>query len=121
MSMIAEYKALEAKLAEQLKQLDALRSDKEFQREMEFEDKLRALMAEYGVNLRSLISMLDPQPSTSSALSDGRTGARRERKLKVYKHPESGEVVETKGGNNKVLKAWKAEHGSDVVEGWLQR
>ncbi len=88
---------------------------------MEFEDKLRALMAEYGVNLRSLISMLDPQPSTSAALPAGRTGARKERKLKVYKHPESGEVVETKGGNNKVLKAWKAEHGSDVVEGWLQQ
>lgn len=88
---------------------------------MEFEEKLRALMAEYGVSLRSLISMLDPQPSTSAALPAGRSGARKERKLKVYKHPESGEIVETKGGNNKVLKAWKAEYGSDVVEGWLQQ
>lgn len=121
MSKIAEYKALEAQLAEQLAQLDALKNDKELQREMEFEDKLRALMTDYGVNLRSLTSMLDPQPSTSSALPAGRTGARKERKLKVYKHPETGEVVETKGGNNKVLKAWKAEHGSDVVEGWLQQ
>ncbi len=88
---------------------------------MEFEDKLRALMAEYGVNLRSLISMLDPQPSTSAALPAGRTGGRKERQLKVYRHPESGEVVETKGGNNKVFKAWKVEHGSDVVEDWMQR
>ncbi len=83
---------------------------------MEFEEKLRALMAEYGVNLRSLITMLDPQPSASTALPAGRTGARKERQLKVYRHPESGEVAETKGGNNKVFKAWKAEHGSDVVE-----
>ncbi|MGY8832516.1 MAG: DNA binding protein, partial [Pseudomonadales bacterium] len=38
----------------------------------------------------------------------------------VYKNPNNGEVVETKGGNNKVLKAWKAEHGAAVVDGWLQ-
>ncbi|EGH26812.1 hypothetical protein PSYMO_37207, partial [Pseudomonas amygdali pv. mori str. 301020] len=33
----------------------------------------------------------------------------------VYKHPKTGEVIETKGGNHKVLKEWKAEHGADVV------
>jgi hypothetical protein len=31
----------------------------------------------------------------------------------------SDEVVETKGGNHKVLKEWKAEYGSDTVESWL--
>jgi len=28
--------------------------------------------------------------------------------------------VETKGGNHKILKQWKQEHGSDTVESWLQ-
>jgi hypothetical protein len=27
-------------------------------------------------------------------------------------------VIETKGGNHKTLKEWKAKWGSDVVEGW---
>lgn len=120
MSRIAEYKALEAKLAEQLRQLDALKSDNALQQELEFENKLRALMDEYGINLRTLISILDPQPSTSTAKPAGKTGNRAERKVKVYKHPETGEIVETKGGNHKLLKSWKGEYGADVVESWLQ-
>ncbi|EPG5989341.1 transcriptional regulator, partial [Pseudomonas aeruginosa] len=28
---------------------------------------------------------------------------------------------ETKGGNHKVLKAWKEQYGSETVESWLQR
>lgn len=118
MSKIAEYKALEAQLAEQLKQLDALKNDKAMQREIEFESKLRALMDEYGVSLRGLISILDPQPGVATARP---TVTKTPRKLKVFKNPTTGEVVETKGGNHKVLKAWKTEFGADVVEGWLQR
>jgi hypothetical protein len=41
--------------------------------------------------------------------------------FKVYKNPHTGEVVETKGGNQKTLKEWKAEHGSDTVESWLTK
>jgi hypothetical protein len=41
--------------------------------------------------------------------------------LKVYKNPHTGEVVETKGGNHKTLKEWKAEHGSATVESWLNK
>jgi hypothetical protein len=44
---------------------------------------------------------------------------RRGRAVKIYKNPHNGEIVETKGGNHKTLKAWKAEHGSDEVESWL--
>lgn len=39
--------------------------------------------------------------------------------MTIYKNPESGEVVETKGGNYRTLKEWKAEYGSDTVESWL--
>ena len=48
-------------------------------------------------------------------------GGRRKRKLKIYKNPNTGEVVETRGGNQKTLKAWKEEHGNDTVESWLVR
>ncbi|MDI7134227.1 DNA binding protein [Pseudomonas aeruginosa] len=118
MSKIAEFKILEAQLAEQMKQLDALKNDKALQREIEFESKLRGLMGEYGVNLRGLISILDPLADIA-AVRPAVTKATR--KIKTYKNPKTGEVLETKGGNHKVLKAWKAEYGADVVEGWLQR
>lgn len=119
MSKLAEFKALEAQLAEQLKQLDALKNDDGLKREIEFETKLRDLMGKYDVGLREIIAIIEPQRSAVSAKAPAQ-GSRRQRQLKVYKNPQTGEVVETKGGNHKVLKAWKAEFGSDKVESWLQ-
>lgn len=118
MSIIAEYKALEAQIAEQQARLEVLKNDQKLQKEIEFENKLRALMAEYGYSLRGIIALLDPSAGKTSVAPA--KGARRERALKVYKNANTGEVVETKGGNHKVLKAWKAEYGADVVDAWLQ-
>ncbi len=121
MSKLAEFKALEAQLAAQLKQLDALKNDGELQREIEFEEKLRGLMAEYGVNLSGIISLLDPQTRLSSITAvPAARNQRRQRQVKIYKNPETGEVVQTKGGNHKVLKAWKEQYGAEKVDGWLQ-
>lgn len=120
MSKLAEFKALEAQLAAQLKQLDALKNDGELKREIEFEEKLRKLMDEYGMSLRGIISLIDPQAQRSVVAPVTRGGHRRPRQVKVYKNPETGEVVETKGGNHKVLKAWKEQYGAEQVESWLQ-
>lgn len=120
MSKLAEFKALEAQLAAQLKQLDALKNDGELKREIAFEEKLRALMEEYGVNLRGIIALLDPQGNRAAISTSAERGQRRQRQIKVYKNPETGEVVETKGGNHKVLKAWKEQYGAEKVESWLQ-
>lgn len=118
MSKLAEFKALEAKLAEQIKQLDALKNDEALKREIEFEEKLRKLMADYGMNLRGIIDLLDPQAGRGAVSVE--RGARRQRQTKVYKNPNTGEVVETKGGNHKVLKAWKEQYGAEAVDSWLQ-
>ncbi|MDT4838600.1 hypothetical protein FQZ97_723620 [compost metagenome] len=118
MSKLAEFKALEAQLAEQLKQLDALKNDHGLKREIEFEEKLRALMAEYGMSLRGIIALLDPQPNSKA--EHKATSTRRARQVKTYKNPHTGEIVQTKGGNHKVLKEWKAEFGAETVEGWQQ-
>ena len=118
MSIIAEYKALEAQIAEQQKRLEALKGDEKLKREIEFETKLRALLADYNYSLRNVIALLDPNATKTAAAPV--KGARRERVLKRYKNPNNGEVVETKGGNNKVLKAWKEQYGTETVESWLQ-
>lgn len=117
MSKLAAYKALEAQLAKQLQQLDALKNDNELQQEIEFEKKLRKLMADYGVNLGDIVALLDPQ---SGSYRPKPADKRSERKVKVYKNPQTGDIIETKGGNHKTLKEWKAESGADVVESWLQ-
>lgn len=122
MLKLAQFRAAEEQLRAQLQLLDSLKKDESLQREMEFEDKLRELMSEYGQNLGDIIAIIDPDFSKKprSLVAHPETAPRRARSLKRYKHPDTGEVIETKGGNHKRLKAWKAEHGADVVEGWLE-
>ena len=37
----------------------------------------------------------------------------------VGARPHDGTIVETKGGNHKLLKAWKVKCGAEQVESWL--
>ena len=121
MSRLAEYRKLEQQLAAQLAELESMKSDSGLKKEMEFETKLRALLAEYGYSLKDVINLLDPQSSRRASAVESKAGSRKPRQVKVYKNPHTGEVVETKGGNHKTLKEWKAQYGSDTVESWLTK
>ncbi|WP_415845007.1 histone-like nucleoid-structuring protein, MvaT/MvaU family [Stutzerimonas zhaodongensis] len=116
MSKIAEYKRLEAQLAEQLAALDKLKGDDKLQQEMEFETKLKGLLKEYGFNLQTVLDILDPDSASKSAIPV----SRRFRVLKKYTNPHTGEVVETKGGNHKTINAWKSKYGAEQVKSWAQ-
>ena len=120
MSRLAEFRALEQKLAAQLAELESLKNDEGLKREIEFEKKLRDLLAEYGYSLRNIIAMLDPQAQVRGVqTAQAAQGNRKARQVKRYENPHNGEIVETKGGNHKVLKEWKTQYGSDTVEGWV--
>jgi hypothetical protein len=121
MSKLAEFRQLEKHLAEQLQALEALKGDAGLKKEIEFETKLRALLAEYGYSLLNVINLLDPKPGRRAPVAEPKANTRKPRQVKVYKNPHTGEVVETKGGNHKTLKEWKAEHGSATVESWLTK
>ena len=121
MSKLAEFRQLEKHLAEQLEALEALKGDAGLKKEIEFETKLRALLAEYGYSLSKVINLLDPQVGRSAPVLESKAGTRKPRQVKVYKNPHTGEVIETKGGNHKGLKEWKTEYGSDIVETWLNK
>jgi hypothetical protein len=120
MSRLAEFRALEQQLAAQLAELETLKNDDGLKREIEFEQKLRNLLGEYGYSLRNIIAILDPQASTrrAPAAAESKVGTRKPRDVKIYKNPNSGELIETKGGNHRQLKEWKNEFGADVVESW---
>ncbi|KAF4559675.1 histone-like nucleoid-structuring protein, MvaT/MvaU family [Pseudomonas sp. CES] len=121
MSRLAEFRRLEQELAQQLAELEAMKGNSAIKMEMEFESKLRALLGEYGYSLREVINILDPQVVTRQRVPVAQEkNSRKPRELKVYKNPNSGEVVQTKGGNHAILKAWKAEHGTAAVESWRQ-
>lgn len=121
MSKLAEYRQLEKHLAEQLQALEALKGDAGLKKEIEFETKLRTLLGEYSYSLKDVINLLDPKSGRRAAVAEPQASTRKPRQVKVYKNPHTGEVVETKGGNHKTLKEWKAEHGSATVESWLTK
>jgi hypothetical protein len=76
-------------------------------------------MAQYNTSLKDVVAILDPESKLGNGKPAKSGGTKRARKVKQYKNPHTGEVIETKGGNHKVLKEWKEKYGSDTVESWV--
>jgi hypothetical protein len=115
MSKLAAFRELEKQIAELEAKKDKLAKSEELTSEIEFTDKLKALVSEYGYTPEQVVGLLSPNGDTANG---GKT--RRERTAKAYVNPHSGESVITKGGNNKTLKAWKAQYGDEAVNSWVQ-
>ena len=118
MSRLAEFRAAEKALKEQMAQLEALKKDAGLKREIEFEQKLVGLMKSYDKSLRDIIAILDPKAVTRAPAAVKQQ--RRPRVVKVYQNPHTGERIETKGGNHRGLKAWKEQYGGATVESWVR-
>ena len=119
-NLLADYAQNEKMLKELQQKLERMQNDPRLQAELEFKTKLEALMGEYDKSAADVLALLDPKPkSTSGSQSSG--AGRRKRKLKIFENPNTGEVVETRGGNQKTLKEWKEEYGDETVESWLVR
>lgn len=118
MSLINEFRETKELIKELEERLASMSQDSKLQKELEFEEKLRILMSEYSKSLRDITLILDPQAVRGTAKSTS-TRTRSPRKMKQYNNPNTGEVIETKGGNHKTLKEWKAKWGGDTVESWV--
>lgn len=119
MSLINDFRNKKEQLEQLQKQIADLEKNAGLQKELEFENKLRALMGEYSKSLRDIIAILDPQALSAAAPAKAQSrSTRKPRSTKRYTNPHSKKVIETKGGNHKVLKEWKAQYGNDIVEGW---
>lgn len=118
MSLLNEYIQKEQQLKQLKEELQRLEGDQRLKSELEFKTKLEALMNEFGKRPADVIALLDPTAEQRSAKTSAAT-TRRKRRLKVYKNPHSGEVIETRGGNHKGLRTWKDEYGNETVESWL--
>ncbi|PRB83756.1 histone-like nucleoid-structuring protein MvaT [Pseudomonas sp. MYb185] len=119
MSMLQEYRQIEDTIRELSERLKSLSNDDKLKKEIEFEKKLNTLMEQYGKSLRDVVAILDPDHKLSAPSKTVKAPvAKRARKVKQYKNPHNGEVIETKGGNHKTLKAWKEQYGAETVESW---
>jgi len=118
MSMLQEYRQIEESIRTLNERLQSLSNDDKLKKEIEFEEKLRSLMGQYNKSLKDVVAIIDPDSKVATGKKAG-TGTKRARKVKQYKNPNTGEVIETKGGNHKTLKAWKEKYGSEKVESWM--
>lgn len=116
-SVLREYRKLE----ETIENMEQRKAELEPQvtKEMEFLDEIKSKAKELNISLEAIAQDLYPNAFTGKI--QGEVRRRRPRRVKMYVHPETKEVIETKGGNHKQLKAWKAEYGHDVVEGWVKQ
>ncbi|WP_030072828.1 histone-like nucleoid-structuring protein, MvaT/MvaU family [Halomonas alkaliantarctica] len=121
MSLLNEYIQKEQQLKQLQEDLQRLESDQRLKGELEFKANLEALMNEFGKRPADVIALLDPNAEQRGSKGTAVASTRRKRRLKIYKNPHTGEVIETRGGNHKGLRSWKDEHGDEAVESWLER
>lgn len=122
-SKVAEMRAMESQLQEMQSRIQELNT--EIAPTLEMIQKVGERADQNQISRRELALGLCPElaqylPSASAAANAG-VKKRRARAMKVYTNPNDGSIVETKGGNNKTLKAWKAQYGSETVESWLKQ
>jgi hypothetical protein len=119
MNSLTSYFKKEQQLKQLEVELNSLKEDEELKKAIEFKKKVEKMAEEYGFSNESVLQVLVPEKFAEEAVAEEPKKTRKPRKLKTYKNPLTGEVVETKGMNHRVLKAWKKEHGDETVESWL--
>lgn len=113
MSNIAQLNRLESELKALSERAEKLRRDPALAKELEAREAFLGLMSKYDLNERGVMSLLGFGDSDT-----GKKQQRRSRMVKTYINPHTQERIETKGGNHKQLKEWKAEHGAEEVASW---
>ena len=120
MKVTTKKAAIEKQMARLEKELKSIENSAAFKKENAVKSALASLMKKHSCTKNDLITLL--KGDESAPVKRGKKPAvttRKPRKLKVFKNPETGEMVETRGGNHKVLKAWKAQYNLENIEDWL--
>lgn len=124
---IAAYRKAELALAKQVAMFEALKTDPELKKELEFiehlddflklhsmtRSSLQAFLAMQGIPKNPSHKAKNPKPPTPGKkppISEGRT----------YVNPHTNETILVKRKDHGVYQGWIAEHGADEVESWFQ-
>ena len=123
-SSLERYRLALAALKAAQEQIEELQTDSTLQKKLEFESKLRSLMADYGLSLVDINELLDPnygQKKPKAKQNDGATkpaAGKKPRATRCYKNPHTGEELVHTSGSNKTLNAWREQYGHEVVKSW---
>ena len=120
MRVTTKKAAIEKKMAQLEKELKSIESSVAFKKENTVKRALTNLMKKHGYSKSDLIALLQSDGSVPvKSRKKPAAKTRKPRKLKVFKNPETGETVETRGGNHKVLKSWKVQYNLESIDDWV--
>ena len=120
MKVTTKKAAIEKQMAQLEKELKSIENSAAYKKENAIKRALASLMKKHGCSKHDLITLLQGDDSASAKRGKKSTvKTRKPRKLKVFRNPETGETVETRGGNHRVLKAWKAQYKLENIDQWL--
>lgn len=122
MSPLTAFREIEQALESKLGKLESLKNDPEIKQAIDFEEKLLGLMVRYEKNLHDLTQLIQHEAFSSKA-SQQHLYAQEERSCyrtssRTYRHPVTGEQLETRGKCAK-LKTWEKKYGFSTVSHWL--
>jgi len=122
MAKLKDYyhkKQLMEKLADELEKLE---EDQSIKKDMEFKDRIQELLKEFDKTpseALEVLTVIDPNLAQQGA-AGAKSPIGPKRPMITYKNPHTGEVVKTRGGNQKTLKEWRKEYGREEVDSWKQ-
>lgn len=99
-------------------EVEKLEQDPELARQREFNDKLMALIAEYGLSKQQALEIVCPNVLKQMKRSN-QSSQKRAFKEKTYRNPATGETLTAKSVRHPILKSWVAQYGRETVNGWV--
>ena len=120
MQSITKKVQMEAALAKLKKEIENLEKSESYKNEQSLIRGVEKLLHKFGKTKAELIAYLSDGKTTKVTTKKAEsTNTRKRRKLKVYKNPLTNETIETRGGNHKILKAWKNQYPTQNIEDWI--
>ena len=111
---------LQAALAKLKREIENLEKSESYKNEQSLIRGIEKLLTKFGKTKAELIAFLsDGKTTKTTAKKAELTNTRKRRKLKIYKNAFTNETIETRGGNHKVLKAWKTQYPTQNIEEWI--
>jgi len=118
MRSITKKTQMEAALAKLKKEIENLEKSESYKNEQSLIRGVEKLLNKFGKTRAELIAFLsDGETSTTKKAKS--QSPRKQRKLKIYRNPLTNETIETRGGNHKILKAWKNQYPTQNIEEWI--
>ena len=109
---------MEATLAKLKIEIANLEKSESYKNEQSLIRGVEKLLNKFGKTKAELMAFLsDGKTSTTEKAKS--QNPRKQRKLKFYKNPLTNETIETRGGNHKILKAWKNQNPTQNIEEWI--